>query len=162
MDPLWVAILTAIGVSLLVLGSLIRRRSFDRMEKRRQELLRRHGQFLQAGARSIRAARTRVAGALVSALTLLLLASLPAAADEAPRGRCVRDALETWFCPSDPKGVAVLDNLGAAVCAAGSCVEVEDAWQCSAVSGGNAERTPEGPVCEGGCRSPRSADCKRM
>jgi hypothetical protein len=44
MDPLWVAILSAIGVSLLVLGSLIRRRSFNRMESRRRELLRRDEQ----------------------------------------------------------------------------------------------------------------------
>jgi hypothetical protein len=91
---------------------------------------------------------------------LLLLACCPAVA-ESPQSRCARDALGQWSCPADAKGVAVLDSLGEVVCSPGRCVEVEDEWQCSAVSGGSAERTPNGPVCEGGCRTPRAVDCER-
>ena len=90
----------------------------------------------------------------------LLLLSGPAAA-EPPRGRCLQDALEHWYCAKDPKGVAVIDNLGAVVCAPGRCVEAEDELHCSDVSDGRAELTPDGPVCEGGCRSPRAVDCER-
>ena len=83
-----------------------------------------------------------------------------AAAGPPPAGRCARDALERWFCASDPKGSAVVDNLGAVVCAPGRCVEVEDEWQCSSVSGGRAERTPDGAECQGECRAPRAVDCQ--
>jgi hypothetical protein len=89
---------------------------------------------------------------------LALFASGPAPA-QVPQGRCAKDALEKWYCAADAKGVAVVDNLGAVVCSPGRCVEVEDEWECSAVSGGGAELTPDGPVCEGGCRSPRAVDC---
>ena len=41
MDPLWVSILIAVGVTLLVLGSLIRRRSLHSREQRREHRLRR-------------------------------------------------------------------------------------------------------------------------
>ena len=91
---------------------------------------------------------------------LALSASGPAAA-ASPQGRCRQDALDNWFCAADPKGVAVLDNLGVVVCAPGRCVEVEDEWQCSTVSGGGAELTSDGPICEGGCRAPRAVDCDR-
>jgi hypothetical protein len=87
-----------------------------------------------------------------------LLASEPAPAEE-PQGRCAKDALEKWYCASDAKGVAVVDNLGVVVCSPGRCIEVEDEWECSVVSGGGAELTPDGPVCDGGCRSPRAVDC---
>ena len=107
--------------------------------------------FLQGGA-----ARACAWGA-----ALALCTSLPAAAAEAPaRARCVENALEQWYCPSDPRGTAVLDNLGTAACAPGVCVEWEGEWHCSPKSGGSAELTPEGPVCEGGCRAPRGADCE--
>ena len=92
----------------------------------------------------------------------MLIASVPAAADERGAERCLKNALEHWFCASDPEGVAVIDNLGSVACAAGGCVEADDEWHCSMVAGGKAELTPEGPVCEGGCRSPRAADCERM
>lgn len=94
---------------------------------------------------------------------VLLLTSVVAgsafAQQTPPEGRCVRDALETWHCASDPKGSAVLD-VGAPVCAPGRCVRSSDEWKCSSVSGGNAVLTPDGPVCDGGCRSPRAVECK--
>ena len=96
----------------------------------------------------------------VGGVLLALLACYSAAA-ESPRSRCARDALGQWSCAKDEQGVAVLDNLGEVACAPGRCVEVGDEWQCSAVSGGGAERTPDGPVCEGGCRTPRAVDCER-
>jgi len=42
MDPFWVVILCAVGTALLVAGSLIRRRSRENFERRRQELRSRH------------------------------------------------------------------------------------------------------------------------
>jgi hypothetical protein len=93
---------------------------------------------------------------------LLLVAALPAWGGEYAAERCLKNALEHWFCAADPRGVAVIDNLGSVVCAAGRCVEADDEWHCASDSGGRAELTPEGPVCEGGCVSPRSADCERM
>jgi hypothetical protein len=100
------------------------------------------------------------AGRGVTCALLALLACCPAAA-ESPQERCRQDALENWYCAADPKGVAVLDNLGVVACSPGRCVEVEDKWQCSVVSGGGAELTLDGPVCEGGCRTPRAVDCDR-
>jgi hypothetical protein len=100
--------------------------------------------------------------AAVPTCAAALALGLLGAAAAPPRARCLADALDQWFCPSEPRGVAVLDNLGSVVCAAGSCVEFEDEWHCSATAGGRAELTAEEPVCEGGCRSPRAADCKRM
>jgi hypothetical protein len=95
-----------------------------------------------------------------SAVLWFLLAAGAAAAQQSPAGRCIQDALGAWYCASDPRGSAQVDNLGAVVCAPGRCVEVGDEWECSSVSGGGAERTPDGPVCEGGCRAPRSVDCE--
>jgi hypothetical protein len=97
-------------------------------------------------------------------LALLVGAALlacGAAAAESPQRRCQKDALENWYCATDEKGVAVVDNLGVVLCSPGACIEVEDAWQCSAVSGGRAAFTPNGPICDGGCRAPRSVDCAR-
>jgi hypothetical protein len=96
--------------------------------------------------------------ALLAGATLLVSG---AAVAEAPQRRCVMDALENWYCAADEKGVAVLDNLGVVQCAPGACVEVEDEWQCSTVSGGGAVLTPDGPICDGGCRAPRAVDCDR-
>jgi hypothetical protein len=95
-------------------------------------------------------------------LTLLftVLFAGATAAQPPPAGRCLQDALERWFCASDPNGSAVVDNLGAVVCAPGRCVEIDDDWECASLSGGGAERTPEGAVCEGGCRAPRAVDCE--
>jgi hypothetical protein len=114
--------------------------------------------------------RRGIASAVATCISILLgcvacaalLIAFAASAQEGSRARCRQDALEQWYCPSDGKGVAVVDNLGSVVCAAGSCVQVEDEWQCSAQSGGKAELTPDGPVCDGGCRSPRAADCERI
>lgn len=92
---------------------------------------------------------------------LALMACGVAGAETPPQRQCEKDALDQWYCAADPKGVAVLDNLGEVVCSPGRCIEVEDEWQCSAVSGGGAEWTPDGPVCEGGCRAPRAVDCER-
>jgi hypothetical protein len=104
-----------------------------------------------------RARRTARFALLASAA---LLASGVAHA-EPPQRRCQQDALESWYCAADEKGVAVLDNLGVVLCAPGACVEVEDEWQCSAVSGGRAALGPDGPICDGGCRAPRAVDCTR-
>jgi hypothetical protein len=77
---------------------------------------------------------------------------------------CLQDALEEWYCASDPRGSAVLDTLGRVVCAPGACVKQEEEgadWLCSAQPGGKAERTPEGIVCDGECRAPEATDCKK-
>ena len=92
---------------------------------------------------------------------LIVALALMATSAAAAGPQCQKDALDQWFCPADPKGVAVLDNLGKVVCSPGRCIEVGDEWQCSAVSGGSAQQTPDGPVCEGGCRAPRAVDCVR-
>jgi hypothetical protein len=97
----------------------------------------------------------------LACLALALLAGSAAAEEEAPQGRCVKDALDNWYCASDEKGVAVVDNLGTVVCSPGACVEVEDEWQCSAVSGGRAALTADGAICDGGCRAPRAVECER-
>ena len=97
---------------------------------------------------------------LASILALGLGAAAWAADDPPPAGRCLKDSLERWWCAADPKGFAVHDNLGSVVCAPGQCVEVADEWECSSVSGGKAERTPDGAVCEGECRQPRETFCE--
>jgi hypothetical protein len=102
------------------------------------------------------------AGVRGSAAVLALLAFLPASAAEAPHTPCRADALGQWYCALEPQGSAVVDSLGAVLCAPGRCVEAEGEWQCASVVGGSAEATPSGPVCAGGCRAPRAADCERM
>lgn len=92
------------------------------------------------------------------ALAAAWLLAAPGAADG---GHCVRDALDQLYCAKDPLGVAVLDNLGAARCAPGRCVEVDGEWLCSTKSGGAARLDPEGPVCEVSCASPDATDCER-
>ena len=47
MDPLWAAILSAVGVSLLIAGSMIRRRSLRSLEQRRDP--RRRGESGRVG-----------------------------------------------------------------------------------------------------------------
>jgi hypothetical protein len=89
----------------------------------------------------------------------LLLVSAGARAQE---HRCRADALGEWYCPKDRLGVAVIDSLGAVVCAPGRCVQFEDEWHCSVQPGGAAERTPAGPVCDGGCRQPRASECEKI
>jgi hypothetical protein len=79
--------------------------------------------------------------------------------------RCQQDALEEWYCPTDPLGTAVLDPLGRVVCAPGACVKQEDeggGWLCSTEPGGNASSTPKGPVCDGECRAPEATACKKI
>jgi hypothetical protein len=91
---------------------------------------------------------------------LLALAAAPAAlAAEPLEARCVKDALDDVHCARDPKGVAVIDSLGVARCAAGHCVQVDDEWHCSTQSGGSARLEPAGPVCDGSCAEPKSTDC---
>jgi hypothetical protein len=80
--------------------------------------------------------------------------------------RCKRDALEQWYCASDPRGTAVVDPLGRVVCAPGDCVKQDkegDGWLCSQQLQGKAVATPEGVVCDGGeCRAPESTACKKI
>lgn len=110
---------------------------------------------------SERSTRSLRAG-LGSAAALGLLASVAVAAEEPAPARCRTDALDQWYCASEPQGAAVVDSLGVVLCAPGGCVEVDGEWQCSSIAGGGAELTPSGPVCAGGCRTPRAADCQRM
>jgi hypothetical protein len=90
------------------------------------------------------------------------MCAAPAAAQ---RDRCLQDALDEWYCATDPRGSAVLDTLGRVVCAAGACVKQEEEgedWLCSAQSGGNAAWTPEGAVCDGECRAPEATACEKL
>jgi hypothetical protein len=83
--------------------------------------------------------------------------------------RCRTDALDKWYCASDPGGSAVVDELGRVVCAPGSCAKTDGkegkegkGWICSSISGGRAATTPEGPVCDGECRAPEATECKKV
>ena len=90
---------------------------------------------------------------------------LCAAAGAQERARCLQDALEQWYCSTDPLGTAVVDSLGRVVCAPGSCVKQKDeggGWLCSIDPGGSAALTPEGPVCDGECRAPETTACKKI
>jgi hypothetical protein len=102
------------------------------------------------------------AAASLAAAVLAAQLGAAQATPPAPRAGCLANALEEWFCPSDRRGVAVHDNLGEVVCAPGACVEFEDEWHCAARAGGRAELGADEPVCEGGCVSPRAADCERL
>ena len=102
--------------------------------------------------------RGEVRLALLAAAALLAVVAADA---ESPQRRCQKDALDAWYCAADEKGVAVVDNLGVVLCAPGECVEVDDEWHCSSVSGGQAAATTDGPICEGSCRAPRAVDCSR-
>jgi hypothetical protein len=79
---------------------------------------------------------------------------------------CQADALEQWYCASDPQGTAVLDKLGRVVCAPGACVKLEvegeEDWTCASTPGGRAAvAPPASPVCDGGCRKPEATECKK-
>jgi hypothetical protein len=79
---------------------------------------------------------------------------------------CQSDALEQWYCASNPEGSAVVDKLGRVVCAPGACVKVElegeKDWTCASTPGGRVEvATPASPVCDGGCRKPEATHCKK-
>jgi hypothetical protein len=102
--------------------------------------------------------RTRT---LVQILLVTFLGSFAPTALAGP-SRCATDAMDEWSCAVDPRGSAVVDGLGRIVCAPGSCVKHEEEWVCSAVSGGAASSTPEGPVCDGECRGPEAKDCKKV
>jgi hypothetical protein len=108
----------------------------------------------RSGGGNVAISRNAVrAGALVA-----LLASAASGEEQ----RCRTDALRQWYCPTDPRGVAVIDSLGAVVCAPGRCVQFESEWHCSSRSGGSAELTPTGPVCDGECRAPRASNCEKI
>ena len=99
------------------------------------------------------------------ALSQILLAAClvcsTASAQDEPK-RCLTDALDKWYCATDPQGTAVVDELGRVVCAPGACAKVEEqGWVCSSVPGGRAAATPKGPVCDGDCRAPASTDCEK-
>jgi hypothetical protein len=97
-------------------------------------------------------------GSRIALLGLLLGASAGPVAARA-QSHCVEDALGDVHCARDPLGVAVIDTLGVARCAAGRCVEKDDEWHCSTESGGEARLEPAGPVCAGSCAAPKSTDC---
>jgi hypothetical protein len=98
-------------------------------------------------------------------LEILLAASLlcgAASVDSDPQ-RCRTDALEKWYCATDPAGTAVVDELGRVVCAPGACAKVDpQGWICSTVPGGRAATTPKGPVCDGECRAPETTQCEKV
>ena len=81
------------------------------------------------------------------------------------REQCQQDALEEWYCATEPLGTAVVDALGRVVCAPGECVKQDEegpGWLCSPQPGGRAAATPEGPVCDGECRAPEATACKKI
>ena len=86
-----------------------------------------------------------------------------AAGDPEDAKRCRKDALDKWYCPTDPLGTAVVDELGRVLCAPGECAKVdEQGWMCSTVPGGKSAATPSGPVCDGECRAPETTACKKL
>jgi len=100
--------------------------------------------------------------ALQIVLVGFLLCGASTGPDADPR-RCRTDALEKWYCAADPRGSAVVDDLGRIVCAPGACTKVEkDGWMCSTLPGGKAIATPTGPVCDGECRAPETTECKKV
>src|SRR5262249_24596434 len=127
--------------------------------------------FVQRVLSEARSMRLAGCGAIAASILLAACALFaPAgarAADEHSANRCQPDALEQWYCASDPAGSAVVDNLGRIVCAPGACVKQrqrdqsnKEEWQCSSVSGGRVDADPAGgPVCDGGCRAPEATAC---
>jgi hypothetical protein len=104
---------------------------------------------------------------IAACLTCLAAIAAQAADVEHSGGaRCQADALEQWYCAAEPKGSAVIDELGRVVCAPGACVrqrtEGKEEWQCSTTPGGSAAAAPEGPRCDGACRSPVATACRKL
>ena len=86
-----------------------------------------------------------------------------AASAQEESNRCRMDALDKWYCSADPRGSAVVDELGRIACAPGACAKTdEEGWVCSSVPGGKASVSPEGPVCDGQCRPPEVTDCEKI
>ena len=110
-------------------------------------------------ARGVRP-RRRAGIAVVAAVSLAgLVGAAPDLDEQEP---CLADALEEWWCAEDAQGTAVIDGLGRVVCAPGACVKQDADWVCSSVAGGAAGLTPEGPVCDGGCRPPSAGECRKL
>ena len=111
--------------------------------------------------------RRRVAIVLAaSAFALGVGANAGAETEHSSGERCLADALENWYCAADPRGSALVDELGRVVCAPGACVKQDtqdkEEWLCSSTPGGTATAVPGGPpVCDGGCRPPEATDCKK-
>jgi hypothetical protein len=88
------------------------------------------------------------------------------AAEHSAGAHCRADALKNWYCAADPRGSAVVDELGRVVCAPGACVKQDtrdqQGWLCSSTSGGRAAAAPVGPVCDGECRPPEATACKKL
>jgi len=104
--------------------------------------------------------------ALAALVTCSALAARAADLEHSDGQTCRADALEQWYCASNPEGTAVVDKLGRVVCAPGACVKLEvdgeDDWTCASTPGGKAVvAPPASPVCDGGCRKPEATECKR-
>ena len=101
-------------------------------------------------------------------IVLVIAVASGAGGARAAGDHCQVNALRQWYCAMDPRGTAVVDNLGRVVCAPGGCVkqdarkEHEREWSCSSTSGGSARATPKGPVCDGSCRPPEATQCKKQ
>ena len=110
------------------------------------------------------------AGCGLAAVAALVIAVAPGAGAETEQSggaRCLSDALEQWYCAREPKGAAVIDELGRVVCAPGACVKQDDTpdrkgWVCSTTPGGRAAASPAGPVCDGQCRAPEATACQKV
>ena len=97
-------------------------------------------------------------------LQILLAAFLACGATsvETEPNRCRTDALEKWYCAADPRGTAVVDELGRVVCAPGACAKVEEkGWMCSSLPGGRAAATPQGPCATASAGRPRPPNARR-
>ncbi|HKA13488.1 MAG TPA: hypothetical protein VKH41_00605 [Myxococcota bacterium] len=111
----------------------------------------------------MRSAHRQLVQILLATITAFIAVGARAAGDH-----CQADALEKWYCAIDPRGTAVVDNLGRVVCAPGACVKQdarepdEREWWCASTPGGSATATPKRPVCEGGCRLPEATQCKKL
>jgi hypothetical protein len=114
------------------------------------------------------AQRGRIAIPVLAAACAVCASAGRADQVEISGAHCQEDALKKWYCAADPKGTAVIDSLGRALCAPGGCVKQEtqdtkQEWLCSSLSGGRAVAVPAGPPeCDGKCRAPEATACKQL
>ena len=78
-------------------------------------------------------------------------------------GSCASTVMGQTFCAHSPQGVAVTTTMGEVVCARGDCARQSNGrWYCARRAGGQAQITPTGPACDGGCYAPSAQQCRMV